>query len=186
MNTAQNELYKKRWIILITVLSATLMATLDGSIVNVALPNMTLKLHVSGASIQWVVTSFLITVAATILIFGRLGDIIGKTKVFKFGVILFTLGSLLCGFTSSLVVLVVARVIQAIGAAATMATNQGIITQTFPPNERGRALGLLGTFVALGAMIGPPLGGLIISLASWEYIFLINIPIGIVDRKSVV
>lgn len=180
MNTAQNELYKKRWIILITVLSATLMATLDGSIVNVALPNMTLKLHVSGASIQWVVTSFLITVAATILIFGRLGDIIGKTKVFKFGVILFTLGSLLCGFTSSLVVLVVARVIQAIGAAATMATNQGIITQTFPPNERGRALGLLGTFVALGAMIGPPLGGLIISLASWEYIFLINIPIGIV------
>ncbi|MCR3760497.1 MFS transporter [Clostridium felsineum] len=180
MNKEQNELYKKRWIILVTVLSATLMSTLDGSIVNVALPSMASRLNVSTASVQWVVTSFLITVAATILIFGRLGDIKGKTKIFKFGVVLFTLGSLLCGLTNSLLILVIARVIQAIGAAATMATNQGIITQTFPANERGRALGLLGTFVALGAMIGPPLGGFIVSLASWEYIFLINIPIGII------
>lgn len=166
--------------ILFTVLSATFMATLDGSIVNVALPNMSDKLNVSMAAIEWVVTSFLITIAATILIFGRLGDIKGKTKVFRFGVVLFTLGSLLCGFTSSLPVLVAARVIQAVGAAATMATNQGIITQVFPPNERGRALGVLGTFVALGAMAGPPLGGMIVSVVSWKYIFLINVPIGIV------
>jgi EmrB/QacA subfamily drug resistance transporter len=156
------------------------MATLDGSIVNVALPDMADKLNVSSASIQWVVTSFLITIVATILIFGRLGDIKGKTKIFKFGVVLFTFGSLLCGFTNSLLVLVVARVIQAIGAAATMATNQGIITQVFPQNERGKALGVLGTFVALGAMAGPPLGGIIVSAISWEYIFLINVPIGII------
>jgi EmrB/QacA subfamily drug resistance transporter len=180
LNNIESEIYKKRWIILFTVLSATFMATLDGSIVNVALPNMSDKLNVSMAAIEWVVTSFLITIAATILIFGRLGDIKGKTKVFKFGVVLFTLGSLLCGFTNSLPVLVAARVIQAIGAAATMATNQGIITQVFPPNERGRALGVLGTFVALGAMAGPPLGGMIVSAVSWKYIFLINVPIGIV------
>ncbi|MHC1685104.1 MAG: MFS transporter [Clostridiaceae bacterium] len=180
MNKTENEIYEKRWIILFTVLSATFMATLDGSIVNVALPNMSDRLNVSMASIEWVVTSFLIAVVATILIFGRLGDIKGKTKVFKFGVVVFTIGSLLCGLTDSLGFLVFARVIQAIGAAACMATNQGIITQVFPPNERGRALGVLGTFVALGAMAGPPIGGLIVSAISWEYIFLINVPIGIV------
>lgn len=180
MNKKENEIYEKRWIILFTVLSATFMATLDGSIVNVALPDMSDKLNVSMAAIEWVVTSFLITIAATILIFGRLGDIKGKTKIFRFGVVLFTLGSLLCGFTNSLPVLVAARVIQAVGAAATMATNQGIITQVFPQSERGRALGVLGTFVALGAMAGPPLGGIIVSAVSWKYIFLINVPIGII------
>lgn len=180
MNKIESEIYKKRWVILVTLLSATFMATLDGSIVNVALPDMSDKLKVSMAAIEWVVTSFLITIAATILIFGRLGDIKGKIKVFRFGVILFTLGSLLCGFTNSLPVLVAARVIQAIGASATMATNQGIITQVFPANERGRALGVLGTFVALGAMAGPPLGGMIVSAISWKYIFLINVPIGVV------
>ncbi len=180
LNKTENEIYEKRWIILFTVLSATFMATLDGSIVNVALPNMSDRLNVSMASIEWVVTGFLITVVATILIFGRLGDLKGKTKIFKFGVVVFTLGSLLCGLTDSLGVLVSARVIQAIGAAACMATNQGIITQVFPPNERGRALGVLGTFVALGAMAGPPLGGIIVYAISWEYIFLINVPIGIV------
>nr|WP_271716086.1 MFS transporter [Anaeromicropila herbilytica] len=165
---------------LITIVMVTFMATLDGSIVNVALPNMSDELHVSMAEIEWVVTSFLIAIAATILIFGRLGDMIGKVKVFKFGVVLFTLGSLLCGFTDSLTILVIARIIQAIGASATMANNQGIITHVFPPNERGRALGTLGSFVALGAMTGPPLGGLIISLFSWEYIFLVNVPVGII------
>ncbi|BCN30614.1 MFS transporter [Anaeromicropila herbilytica] len=172
--------YKNRWIMLITIVMVTFMATLDGSIVNVALPNMSDELHVSMAEIEWVVTSFLIAIAATILIFGRLGDMIGKVKVFKFGVVLFTLGSLLCGFTDSLTILVIARIIQAIGASATMANNQGIITHVFPPNERGRALGTLGSFVALGAMTGPPLGGLIISLFSWEYIFLVNVPVGII------
>lgn len=186
LKKVESEINKKKWLILVTVVSATFMSTLDGSIVNVALPDMSAKLNVSMAGIEWVVTGFLITVAATILIFGRLGDMIGKTKVFKFGVVLFTLGSLLCGFTSSLPFLITARVIQAIGASATMATNQGIITHVFPANERGRALGLLGTFVALGSMAGPPLGGIIVSAIRWEYIFLINIPIGIIVFISAV
>lgn len=179
-NKIQIEIYKKRWLILFTVLSATFMSTLDGSIVNVALPDMSIKLNVDMAGIEWVVTSFLITVAATILIFGRLGDMIGKTRVFKYGLVVFTMGSLLCGLTSSLPLLITARIIQAIGASATMATNQGIITQVFPVNERGRALGVLGTFVALGSMAGPPIGGVIVSAISWRYIFLINVPIGII------
>lgn len=177
----ENEkIYKNRWYILFNVVLMTFMACLDSSIVNVALPKMSEKLNVSMASIEWVVTSYLIIVSASILIFGRLGDIKGKTKIFKFGIILFTFGSLMCGITSSLSFLVAARVLQAIGAAATMSANQGIITQTFPSNERGRALGISGTFVALGTMVGPPLGGFIVSTFSWEYIFLINVPIGII------
>jgi len=170
---------KKRWLILFTTVLLTFMSTLDSSIVNVALPVMSQKLAVSMASIEWVVTSYLIVIVGTILIFGRLADIKGKTSVFKLGIIIFTIGSLLCGLSNSLIMLVFSRILQAIGAAGTMSTSQGIITQVFPRNERGRALGLNGTFVALGSMIGPPVGGIIVSILSWQYIFLINVPIGI-------
>ena len=179
VDNIDNEIHKKRWIILLTTVLLTFMATLDGSIVNVALPVMAQKLSVSMASIEWVVTSYLIVIVGTILIFGRLADIIGKTTVFKLGIIIFTIGSLTCGLSDSLIMLVFSRGLQAIGAAGTMATSQGIITHVFPSNERGRALGLNGTFVALGSMIGPPIGGLIVSILNWQYIFLINVPIGI-------
>jgi len=171
---------RSRWAILLIVVMSTFMATLDGSIVNVALPVMAKVLKVTTANIQLVVTSYLIIIAATILVFGRLGDILGKTKVFKFGIALFTFGSLLCGLTNSLSLLIVARVIQAIGASGCMANSQGIITEVFPAKERGKALGLTGTAVALGALVGPALGGFIVGAASWEYIFLINVPIGLV------
>ncbi|OOM10674.1 MFS transporter [Clostridium saccharobutylicum] len=176
----QKENDRSRWSILIIVLMFTVMSALDGSIVNVALPKMAVALNVSTSSIQLVATSYLIVIAGTVLIFGRLGDMFGKSKMFTFGLGLFTLGSLLCGITSSFTVLILARVVQAIGAAGTMANNQGIITETFPKNERGKALGFLGTSVALGSLVGPGLGGIIVGAASWEYIFLINVPIGII------
>ncbi|WP_077831870.1 MFS transporter, partial [Clostridium beijerinckii] len=141
---------------------------------------MATALNVTTSSIQLVATSYLIVIAGTVLIFGRLGDMFGKSKMFIFGLGLFTLGSLLCGITSSFPILILARVVQSIGAAGTMANNQGIITETFPPSERGKALGFLGTSIALGSLIGPGLGGLIVGAASWEYIFLINVPIGVI------
>lgn len=171
---------RSRWSILIIVLMSTFMSALDGSIVNVALPKMATALNVTTSSIQLVATSYLIVIAGTVLIFGRLGDMLGKSKMFKFGLGLFTFGSLLCGITSSFPILILARVVQAIGAAGTMANNQGIITQTFPQNERGKALGFLGTSVALGSLVGPGLGGIIVGAFSWEFIFLINVPIGII------
>lgn len=174
-----NKIHEKRWLILFTTVLLTFMATLDGSIVNVALPVMSQRLSVSMASIEWVVTSYLIVIVGTILIFGRLADIKGKTTIFKLGIIIFTIGSLICGLSNSLVMLVFSRGLQAIGAAGTMSTNHGIITHVFPNNERGRALGINATFVALGSMVGPPLGGVIVSILSWQYIFLINVPIGI-------
>ena len=177
---------KKEWAILLTVLPMTFMTTLDSSIVNVALPTMAKELNTSMAGIEWVVTSYLIVICATILLFGKLGDILGKTRIFKFGIGVFTIGSLLCGFSNTLFMLILSRLVQAIGAGAAMATNQGIITETFPPNERGRALGMTGTAVALGTMVGPTLGGLIVSISPWEYIFLINIPIGILVYIGVI
>lgn len=171
---------KSRWAILIVVVMSTFMSALDSSIVNVALPKMAKELNVTTSNIQLVATSYLIVIVATILIFGRLGDMLGKTKMFKLGIGIFTLGSLLCGITSSFAILIVARAIQAIGAAGTMANSQGIITEVFPANERGKALGLSGTAVALGSLVGPGLGGIIVGASSWEYIFLINVPIGLV------
>lgn len=170
---------KSKWAILIIVIISTFMSALDGSIVNVALPKMARALHVETSSIQLVPISYLIVITGTVLIFGRLGDIYGKTKQFQFGLGLFTFGSLLCGLTSSFPLLITARVIQAAGAAGTMANSQGIIAEAFPAYERGRALGFSGTAVALGSLVGPGLGGIIVGMGKWEYIFLINVPIGI-------
>lgn len=175
----QKELYNK-WLILVIVVSMTFMATLDSSIVNVTLPVMSKELNVSIAMIEWVVASYSIIICGTILFFGKLGDIIGKEKIFQLGCIGFLIGSLLCGIAQSFSMLIVCRSIQGIGGAAYMANNHGIITDIFAPKERGKALGILTTAVALGTMIGPPAGGLIASLLEWHYIFLINIPIGIV------
>jgi EmrB/QacA subfamily drug resistance transporter len=170
---------KNRWGILAVVLSLTFMACLDGSIVNIAAFTIRGSLGVDDNAIAWVVISYLTAITATVLIFGRLGDVLNKVSVFKFGVVLFTIGSLLCGLAGSLAFLIGARVIQGIGAAAFMATNQGIITEVFPAHERGRALGLTGSSVALGALVGPGLGGIMVSQMDWHWIFLINIPIGI-------
>ncbi len=170
----------KKTLILINVVLVTFMSTLQGSIIDVALPTMARSLNVTTEAISWVVTTFLIAVTSTILVFGKLGDIKGKIKIFQIGLILFTLGCLFCSISTSYIALIFSRIVQAIGAAGTMANSQGIIAQTYPKNEMGRALGISGSFVALGNLVGPPLGGMIISFLSWNYIFLVNVPIGII------
>ncbi|WP_133966653.1 MFS transporter [Eubacterium limosum] len=170
-----------KWSILFTVLIMTFMVTLDGSIVNVALPVMSGELNASMGDIEWVASIYLVVTCATILIFGRLGDMIGKVRIFQIGVILFTIGSLLCSISGTLPLLIGARVVQGLGSAAALANNQGIITESFPPDERGKALGFVSTFVALGSMTGPTLGGMILTVLPWTYIFLINIPVGVLS-----
>lgn len=176
----KNRTYSK-WSILFTVLIMTFMVTLDGSIVNVALPVMSSELNASMGDIEWVASIYLVVTCATILIFGRLGDMIGKVRIFQIGVILFTIGSLLCSISGKLPLLIGARVVQGLGSAAALANNQGIITESFPPDERGKALGFVSTFVALGSMTGPTLGGMILTVLPWTYIFLINIPVGVLS-----
>ncbi|WHY17731.1 MFS transporter [Paenibacillus sp. G2S3] len=174
------EIQKKRWMILIVLNIFTFMSTLDGSIVNIALPELSKQLKLPMAQIEWVTTGYLMAICAAILFFGKLGDIVGKIRIFKIGTIVFVIGSLLCGFSLSLPALLASRVIQAIGASMTMANSQGIVTDIFPANERGKALGFIGTFVSLGSIAGPSLGGIMVSTLGWEYIFWVNIPIGVI------
>lgn len=171
---------KRHTAALVVILAMTFMEILDGTIVNVALPSMQQELGVDMASIQWVASIYSIVTCAALLVFGRLGDMYGKVRIFQVGVALFTLGSALCAMSGTFEMLVFSRAVQSLGGAASLANNQGIITETFP-NNRGRALGLVATFTALGAMCGPTLGGLIVSTLPWEFIFIINIPIGIIS-----
>ncbi|WP_342480174.1 MFS transporter [Paenibacillus sp. FSL L8-0340] len=171
---------KKRWSILIVLNLFTFMSTLDGSIVNIALPVLVKQLNLPVAQVEWVTTGYLMAICAVILLFGKLGDMLGKIRIFKIGTIVFIIGSMLCGLSTSLPFLIISRVIQAIGASMTMANSQGIVTDIFPATERGKALGLIGTFVSLGSIAGPSLGGIIVSTLGWEYIFWVNLPIGLI------
>lgn len=171
---------KNRWWILVAVSMFTFMSTLDGSIVNIALPTMSKDMQVPMNQAEWIVSVYLMVVCSCLLLFGKIGDSWGKIKIYRLGTLVFTVGSLLCGFNHSLTFLLFARVVQAVGASMTMATNTGIITEVFPMNERGRALGLIGAFVSLGSIAGPGLGGLILASLPWSYIFWINVPVGII------
>lgn len=148
-----------RWYVLATVAIGTFMATLDGSIVNVALPTLSDQLHSNLSALQWVVTAYLLTITSLLPVFGRLSDLVGRKKVFGLGFLVFILGSALCGLAQNIWFLVGTRVLQAVGAAMLMSNSAAIITAIFPPQERGKALGLTGTVVALGSLTGPALGG---------------------------
>ncbi|WP_225356642.1 MFS transporter [Secundilactobacillus pentosiphilus] len=158
----------------------TFMSTLDASIVNIALPVISGDLKIPMNQAEWVVSIYLIVICSLLLLFGKLGDSVGKIKVFRIGTGLFVFGSLLAGFNGSFYLLLSARVVQALGASMTMANNNGIITEVFPFSERGRALGMIGSFVALGSIAGPGLGGIVLSHLSWGYIFWLNVPVGVV------
>ena len=147
---SQEEINSNKWTLLIIVVAMTFIATLDSSIVNIVLPVMAKDLVVSTSSIEWVVASYTLIICGTILLFGKLGDILGKEKIFQLGCAIFTIGSLLCGVSMSFQMLVVCRFIQGLGGAAYMANNHGIITAIFDSKERGKALGILTTAVALG------------------------------------
>ena len=172
---------KNKWAILFTVLIMTFMVCLDSTVVTVALPVMQKELGVGLDRIQLVSSVYLLATCVAMLPFGRLGDVRGKVNVFQLGVIVFSVGSLLCGLSASLEVLILARIVQGVGCAAAMANNMGIITESFPARERGRAMGILATFVALGMMCGPVLGGMLVASFPWESIFLINLPIGVIS-----
>jgi len=173
-NTKKNNI----WLILIATCLFTFMSTLDGSIVNIAMPMISKNLKIDMSQAEWIVSLYMLTICCLLIFWGKISDIIGKVKIFKIGTFIFVIGSLFCGISSSIELLLISRIIQAIGASMTMATNYGIITENFPPNMRGKSLGILGSFVSLGSIAGPGIGGIILQRFSWHYIFLINIPVG--------
>jgi EmrB/QacA subfamily drug resistance transporter len=172
--------YSRKWYVMAAVAMSIFLATIDGSIVNVALPTLVQSFGTEFAIVEWVVLAYLLTLATLMLSVGRLGDMIGKKTPFLVGFVVFTVGSALCGLAPTVYALIAARVFQAIGATALMALGAAIITEAFPPIERGRALGITGTMVSVGIVIGPVIGGLLIAALSWHWIFFVNLPIGVV------
>ncbi len=172
--------YRYKWHILAAVGMGIFLATIDGSIVNVALPTLRGELNTTFAIVQWVPMAYLLTLSTVLLSMGRLGDMIGKKPVYVSGFVLFTLSSMLCGLAPTIYWLIGFRVLQAIGASMTQALGMAIITEAFPPHERGKALGISGTLVSVGIVLGPTLGGFIIDALSWRWIFFVNLPVGIV------
>ncbi len=156
------------------------MGVLDGNVVNIALPTITSYFHVPVAESQWVVTGYLATMTSLLLVFGRISEYTGKVVSFLAGFTIFTLGSLACGFSSGILELIFFRVVQAAGASMVFSISAAIIVQAFHRDERGKALGLMGATVALGGIVSPILGGYIIDALGWQYIFLLNVPIGFV------
>lgn len=168
-----------RWLVLASVAVGTFMSTLDGSIANVALPTIAGDLQAELHTVQWVLTAYLLTICALLPVMGKISDMFGKSRVFNYGFLIFTLGSALCGLSHTLWLLVLSRVVQALGAACLMSNSQAIIAETFGQGERGRAIGIIGTVVSLGSLTGPGIGGILVERAGWTSIFWINVPIGI-------
>lgn len=178
--------YSKKWYVLLAVGMGVFMATVDASIINVALPTLVRAFNATFNVVQWVVLAYLLTLATFMLSMGRIADIIGKKKIYTTGIIVFILGSAMCGIEQTIYWLIAFRVLQGLGAVMMISLGTAILTESFPPQERGKALGSIGAFVSIGIITGPTLGGLIIEALSWHWIFFVNIPVGLVTTVFVV
>jgi EmrB/QacA subfamily drug resistance transporter len=169
----------RKWWTLAAVSFGLFMIMLDNTIVNVALPTIQRSLHLQISELEWVVTGYALTFGALMLTGGKLADLFGRRLVFVIGLGIFTLSSLACGLAGSAGMLIAARVVQGVGAALMNPSTLSIITVTFPPRQRGTAIGIWAGVSALALAIGPLVGGLITQHINWSWIFYINVPVGI-------
>src|SRR6266567_2998864 len=165
-----------RWVLAITVLGSGI-AALDATVVNIALPTIGRDFHTGIAALQWVMTSYILTLAAFLLIGGSLGDRFGRRRVYSIGVVWFALASAACGFAPNAAVLIVTRVLQGVGAALLTPGSLAILEASFVPADRARAIGAWSGMSGVAVAAGPLIGGYLISAASWRWIFFINVPI---------
>src|SRR5881227_1222130 len=172
---------RDRWIALVVLCAGFLMIILDQTIVNVALPSIQSDLGFSQSSLAWVVNAYLIAFGGPLLLAGRLGDLLGRRRIFLIGLAVFTTASLACGLADSQGLLVVARFVQGIGGAMTAAVILGMIVTMFPePAEQARAIGVYSFVAAAGGSIGLLAGGGLTQAINWHWIFFVNVPIGVV------
>lgn len=177
--------FNHKWHVMAAVAMGTFLGTVDSSIVNIALPTLVKDYNTSFATVQWVVLIYLLTVTTLMMVVGRLADMLGKKYIYLMGFGIFTLGSALCGLAPGIYWLIGFRALQAIGAVMVVALGMAIVTEAFPPQERGKALGINGAVVSLGIVLGPTLGGLIIETLSWHWIFFVNLPVGLIGMWMV-
>ena len=168
-----------KWWTLLAVCLAIFMLLLDITIVNVALPDIRRDLDSSFTDLQWVVDAYALGLAALLLATGSLGDLLGRRRIFVLGIFLFVLASLLCGLAPTPTMLNLARGLQGVGGAMMFATSLALIAQEFPPQERGTAFGLWGATTGFAVAVGPLVGGVLTQGLGWEWIFFVNIPIGL-------
>ena len=171
---------RRKWLITITVMSGAILASLDISIVNVALPYMRGALGASVEEIAWVSIGYILSTVITMPIVALLSSRFGRKRYYLFSVLLFTVASTLCGLTWDLVSMVTLRVIQGIGGGALIPIALAILQETFPPEEQPMAMGIYGLGVMLGPAVGPTLGGWLTDQYSWTWIFYIKWPLGLV------
>ena len=169
-----------KWIVLSVTTIGALMASIDSTIVILGLPDMMVKLHADLIEMIWVIMGYILVSTVFLLTFGRVADMFGRVRMYNLGFVVFTIGSALCGFSGNATQLIIFRLVQGSGAAMMVVNSVAIITEVFPPNERGKALGVNGITFAIGGVAGPILGGLILTLADWRWIFFINVPVGII------
>ena len=171
---------RTRWIALVVLCAGMLMIVLDVTVVNVALPSIQSDLHFSQSSLAWVVNAYLIAFGGLLLLAGRLGDLLGRRRLFMAGLAVFTAASMTCGIAQSQGVLVVSRFVQGIGGAMTSAVILGMIVTMFPePREQAKALGVYSFVASAGGSIGLLAGGVLTQAINWHWIFFINVPIGV-------
>ena len=171
---------RSRWIALYVLCLGMLMIVLDVTIVGVALPSIKDDLHFSQSGLAWVVNAYLLTYGGCLLLGGRLGDLFGHRRLFLAGLTLFTLASLLCGLSTTTWLLVGARAVQGVGGAVTSAVSFGLVMTIFhEPQDRAKAMGVMGFVASGGGSLGVLLGGVITDVISWHWIFLVNVPIGV-------
>jgi EmrB/QacA subfamily drug resistance transporter len=168
---------RTKWLSFLAVGAGVFMGTLDMSIVNVSLPTLVQELNTSFSTIQWVILGYVLVVTSMMLGAARLGDMFVKKRLYAIGLALFTIGSLLCGFSPTVGWLIAFRVLQGCGSVINQALGMAIIVEVFPASERGRALGLVGSIVSVGLAMGPAIGGFIVGLVGWRWIFWVNVPI---------
>ena len=155
------------------------MATLDASVVNVALPTIVTSFGTDVKTVAWVVMGYLIVITGCLLLMGGLADLLGQGRIYLLGFITFTAGSGLCGLSPTIYFLIMSRLIQGLGASALMAIGPAIITSVFPQKDRGQALGITGSIVSVGFITGPLIGGFLVEHLGWRSVFFVNLPIGV-------
>jgi EmrB/QacA subfamily drug resistance transporter len=170
---------ERKWWTLVVVCAATFMLLLDVTIVIVALPEIQRGLGASFSDVQWVIDAYALTLASLLLTAGSLADRFGRRLLFMIGLVIFTLGSLLCGFAQSPLMLTLSRSAQGVGGAILFATSLALLAQSFRGKERGIAFGVWGAITGVAVALGPILGGVITTGISWRGIFLVNIPVGV-------
>lgn len=169
----------RKWLVLLAMVFGLFMPMLDNLVVNVALPTMQRELDAQVSDLQWIIDGYTLTFASFMLIGGSLGDIFGRKKYFMGGLVLFTLGSLACGMSESTEQLIAFRAVQGLGAALLLPGSLSILTATFHGRQRGTAIGIWAAMSGLAVAVGPLVGGYIVEHYSWETIFFINIPVGV-------